>query len=181
MSVAGRSGTGTLPNGSWPYCQVSQDGDDEGILQLNRLPTPQETEVIRAYVGIHQTRQVGADHGYWLRKNTDKTGTTGAFSGITGPAGQVEAPRLENRILGQPVRGRRSETWRRNAVLEWQKNSCLHNSSRDPPEPCKMTCGGTGAVEGAVGSASRREYDRCRGCKAYTVQRCYRLRVKGVH
>jgi hypothetical protein len=33
---------------------VSQDGD-EGILRLDRLPTSEEAELIRHYVGLHQT------------------------------------------------------------------------------------------------------------------------------
>jgi hypothetical protein len=35
--------------------QVTQDGDDEGVFRLMRLPTPKETAEIRRVVGIRQT------------------------------------------------------------------------------------------------------------------------------
>ncbi|MGJ4899448.1 hypothetical protein ACQR2B_30990 [Bradyrhizobium oligotrophicum] len=38
------------------FCVVRQDGDDEGILTLDRLPTEAEAKVIRDYVGLRQTR-----------------------------------------------------------------------------------------------------------------------------
>jgi hypothetical protein len=34
----------------------SQDGDDEGILTFDRIPTDEEAEVIRHYIGLRQTR-----------------------------------------------------------------------------------------------------------------------------
>jgi hypothetical protein len=37
---------------SLAFAQVTQDGDDEGMLFLDRLPTPTEAETIRSYVGI---------------------------------------------------------------------------------------------------------------------------------
>jgi hypothetical protein len=48
------------------FCQVGQDGDDEGILRLARLPTSNEAEVIRRYIGLHQTRQVSPEQARWL-------------------------------------------------------------------------------------------------------------------
>lgn len=36
--------------------EVRQDGDEEGIFHLGRLPTAAEAELIRRYVGIRQTR-----------------------------------------------------------------------------------------------------------------------------
>ncbi|MGJ4888837.1 hypothetical protein ACQR1Y_11615 [Bradyrhizobium sp. HKCCYLRH3099] len=38
------------------FCRVSQDGDNEGILTLDRLPTEAEAKIIRDYVGLRQTR-----------------------------------------------------------------------------------------------------------------------------
>jgi hypothetical protein len=35
--------------------QVTQDGDDEGVFRLMRLPTPQEAAEIRHVIGIRQT------------------------------------------------------------------------------------------------------------------------------
>jgi hypothetical protein len=34
------------------FATVTQDGDGEGILMLGRLPTPDEAEAIRSYLGI---------------------------------------------------------------------------------------------------------------------------------
>jgi hypothetical protein len=41
------------------FCRVTQDGDDEGILRLDRLPWPDEASEIRALLGI---RASGARH-----------------------------------------------------------------------------------------------------------------------
>ena len=40
--------------------KVSQDGDDEGTLRLDRLPTTAETELIRDLIGIRK-RHVTAE------------------------------------------------------------------------------------------------------------------------
>jgi hypothetical protein len=36
------------------FCRLSQDGDDEGVLLLDRIPTPAEAELIREALGIRQ-------------------------------------------------------------------------------------------------------------------------------
>jgi hypothetical protein len=36
------------------FCKVTQDGDDEGVLRLHRLPTPQEAEAIRDILGVRK-------------------------------------------------------------------------------------------------------------------------------
>jgi hypothetical protein len=36
------------------FCQLRQDGDDEGALHLDRLPTPAEAEAIREAMSIPQ-------------------------------------------------------------------------------------------------------------------------------
>jgi hypothetical protein len=33
---------------------VTQDGDDEGVLRLHRLPTPHEAEAIRGILGVRK-------------------------------------------------------------------------------------------------------------------------------
>jgi hypothetical protein len=38
------------------FATVSQDGDDEGILTFTRVPTQDEAETIRDYIGLRQTR-----------------------------------------------------------------------------------------------------------------------------
>jgi hypothetical protein len=37
---------------------VTQDGDDEGIIRLDRLPTPAEADAIRDLIGIKKRRRV---------------------------------------------------------------------------------------------------------------------------
>ena len=49
------------------FCRVIQDGDEEGVLQLDRLPSPGEAEVIRTYIGLRQTRQVSPEQALRLR------------------------------------------------------------------------------------------------------------------
>jgi hypothetical protein len=43
------------------FCHVSQDGDDEGCLRLDRLPAPHEAEVIREALGIRKRRHLCPD------------------------------------------------------------------------------------------------------------------------
>jgi hypothetical protein len=38
------------------FCRLMQDGDDEGCLRLDRLPTPVEAEAIRDVLGIQRKR-----------------------------------------------------------------------------------------------------------------------------
>ena len=38
------------------FAEVTQDGDDEGVLRLHRLPSPAEAAEIRDILGIWQTR-----------------------------------------------------------------------------------------------------------------------------
>lgn len=40
--------------GRLSFCRVTQDGDDEGCLRLDRLPTPAEADLIREAVGIRK-------------------------------------------------------------------------------------------------------------------------------
>jgi hypothetical protein len=39
------------------FCRVTQDGDDEGCLRLDRLPTKAEAEEIRHVIGLRQTHE----------------------------------------------------------------------------------------------------------------------------
>jgi hypothetical protein len=38
------------------FCRLTQDGDDEGCLRLDRLPSAAEAEEIRQAVGLRQTK-----------------------------------------------------------------------------------------------------------------------------
>jgi hypothetical protein len=40
------------------FCNVTQDGDDEGCLRLDRLPVPHEVEAIREAIGIRKRRRL---------------------------------------------------------------------------------------------------------------------------
>ena len=42
------------------FCVVTQDGDDEGVLRLHRLPTPDEAAVIREVLGIRKRQTISA-------------------------------------------------------------------------------------------------------------------------
>jgi hypothetical protein len=43
------------------FCRVTQDGDDEGCLHLDRLPIAIEAEAIREAIGIRRRRHLSAD------------------------------------------------------------------------------------------------------------------------
>lgn len=43
------------------FAEVTQDGDDEGVLRLLRLPTPEQAITIRKYLGVRQTRDAPAN------------------------------------------------------------------------------------------------------------------------
>ena len=47
---------------------VKQDGDAEGVLVLMRIPNEGEAAIIRCYIGLRQTRDVGPDHAFWLHR-----------------------------------------------------------------------------------------------------------------
>jgi hypothetical protein len=43
------------------FCHLNQDGDDEGCLRLDRLPTPQGAELIREALGIRKRRRISPE------------------------------------------------------------------------------------------------------------------------
>jgi hypothetical protein len=43
------------------FAAVTQDGEDEGILRLDRLPTAAEAEIIRKVIGIKQRRHIAPE------------------------------------------------------------------------------------------------------------------------
>jgi hypothetical protein len=50
------------------FAVVTQDGDDEGMAFLDRLPTAAEAEAIRRYVGIRKRRDISGDQLAVLRE-----------------------------------------------------------------------------------------------------------------
>jgi hypothetical protein len=51
-----------------PFCNLTNDGDDEGMLFLNRLPTADEAETIRRYCGIAKKRTFDEEQLADMRK-----------------------------------------------------------------------------------------------------------------
>jgi hypothetical protein len=49
------------------FMAVQQDGNDEGILLLIRMPNANEAENLR-HIGLCQTQNVAPDHGSWLHR-----------------------------------------------------------------------------------------------------------------
>ena len=43
------------------FTTAHQDGDDEGILVLSRMPDETEAETLRHYIGLRQTREVSPE------------------------------------------------------------------------------------------------------------------------
>ena len=43
------------------FCRVTQDGDDEGCLHLDHLPTPKETDLICDALGVKRKRRYTPD------------------------------------------------------------------------------------------------------------------------
>jgi hypothetical protein len=43
------------------FAEVTQDGDEEGMLIMDRLPTAEEAETIRSYLGINKAREYDAE------------------------------------------------------------------------------------------------------------------------
>jgi hypothetical protein len=43
------------------FATVHQDGDDEGVLILSRLPDESKAETLRHYIGLRQTREVSPE------------------------------------------------------------------------------------------------------------------------
>jgi hypothetical protein len=82
------------------FCAVAQDGDDEGILRLNRLPIGEEAARLRAVIGLRQTRpSAAADH---LRRPSR------AVSHFPRPEGEIDAvhaPRSEGGCHTAPGAG----------------------------------------------------------------------------
>ena len=49
------------------FCQVTNDGDNEGMLFMDRLPTAAESEIIRDKLGIRKKREISDDERERLR------------------------------------------------------------------------------------------------------------------
>jgi hypothetical protein len=54
------------------FCRLTQDGDDEGCLHLERLPVPAEADVIRAALGIRRRRHLSEENLVRLRSTLER-------------------------------------------------------------------------------------------------------------
>jgi len=54
-----------------PFTDLTNDGDSEGMFFLDRLPTPDEAEIIRRYVGVRKKRELSEDALAELRGRVD--------------------------------------------------------------------------------------------------------------
>ena len=74
-----------IPSGSakaWTYAKKllasfatpSQDGDEEGILLLSRMPDADEAETLRSYIGLRQTHNVTEEQRQTFNENRRKAG-----------------------------------------------------------------------------------------------------------
>ncbi len=73
------------------FAKVTQDGDEEGILFLDRLPTATEAEIIRSYLGIRPKPEVNAQEAERRRQRGEHLAkkpprTTGEAESIPGRA-----------------------------------------------------------------------------------------------
>jgi hypothetical protein len=58
------------------FCRVTQDGDDEGCLRIDHLPTPAEADLIRDALGIKRKRHYTPDQLAAITARLSKNATT---------------------------------------------------------------------------------------------------------
>jgi hypothetical protein len=74
-----------------PFAQTLNEADGEGMFFLDRLPTPEEAEIIRDKLSIAKKREIsdaerarlramGAEHGFVARRPTVETASVGVRS-----------------------------------------------------------------------------------------------------
>jgi len=74
------------------FCTIASDGDDEGVLMMHQLPTPNQAAVIREVLGIRKRQEISASTLERLRafafgRSTRREATLGAEIGGDGPQG----------------------------------------------------------------------------------------------
>jgi hypothetical protein len=80
------------------FCTVTQDGDEEGCLQMDHLPSPDEAEIIRDVLGIWRRREMTEAALERLAKARNMVGRAageGAQAEIS-PSNDVQAPEGQN-------------------------------------------------------------------------------------
>src|SRR5262245_6176448 len=74
------------------FCRVTQDGEDEGCLQLQQLPTAEQAEVIRDVLGIRKRVELGPEE---LERRRALGKRLALAAGMANEAGAVPMPLLE--------------------------------------------------------------------------------------
>jgi hypothetical protein len=88
------SDAGTNVKDRLAFCALTQDGDDEGCLHLDRPPTPDETAIIREALGIRKRRHLSPEELAALRLRlgqiqppTKSASNAQGFAETAGPMG----------------------------------------------------------------------------------------------
>jgi hypothetical protein len=76
------------------FATVDQDGDDEGILRLTRLPTPEEGEEMRSILGIRRRRHLSPEEAAQMVARLRKSRSFGEIIALE------ENPGLPGRVGG---------------------------------------------------------------------------------
>jgi hypothetical protein len=63
------------------FCEVTQDGDCEGILRLAQTPTPKQAKIIREVLRVHKRKELSEEALQALRQH----GAAWRFQAPTGP------------------------------------------------------------------------------------------------
>jgi len=74
------------------FCRVTQDGDDEGCLHLQQLPTAEQAEVVRDVLGIRKRAELGPEE---LERRRALGKRLALAAGMANEAGVVPMPLLE--------------------------------------------------------------------------------------
>jgi hypothetical protein len=62
------------------FMELNQDGDDEGILKLERMPSYEEAEVIREIIGLNKRPAMSEAHLEYLRGRISTLGNNGVLN-----------------------------------------------------------------------------------------------------
>jgi hypothetical protein len=73
------------------FASLSQDGDDEGILILDRLPTKTEAETIRHYLGVAKRKEIGPEQIKTLQERARKWSKNRHSAPTVGVGSQIDA------------------------------------------------------------------------------------------
>jgi hypothetical protein len=89
------------------FCTIAQDGDDEGVLQLNRLPVGEEAARLRDVIGLRQHRptpSARADHLAPFRFSTPSEGEINANYSPKAEGGYLTTPHGDGASAGRAGR-----------------------------------------------------------------------------